>query len=1061
MGTERIARAVLEIATDSQSFFRDTAKVHTETGKVDKEFEALRQRVRLMQQDLDRSVRGFRGDQLVAEALRMEKAIGQLQGGLATLTKRELAQVSATVADATHKLKAMGQEVPPALQKLQTEIAALGKASQGLSTDAGKGGGALSSLAGIARGLGPLLPIASVAGLAGGLVSLAGNAIETAGNIQDMADRLGVSTDAVQEMKAVADATGSSVEAFGKAAFKLGINVAEGNKNAKAAIADLGLEYERLRNMRPEEMHREVVRALEQVADANERNRLGVALYGKTFADIAPAVASGYSKIADSASKMTADQIAALDRLGDKWVEYKNRALAAAGAVVAGAVTLWEDTVASMSLGDISRFTEAQQSRIKDALGQGGEGLAKVLRDIERARTTDIELTNAGAKAQKDYAAALAEIDGKIKALKPDQVKQLNAAIALGGEAAKDYAEQVGIGEDGLDRYKEKSKEAETATKALSKALEESQVWGDGIAEASRWMARLTDQTQELELRGTKPIQQIFEFGPDIGMASFEKALDLRDVALVGFHAKHEKTITSIFEFTGDPGIALFQAALDKRAKSLSGTIGKAFKDLPNVIMRAVEGGGDVGKSIGAMFGSKIFAEDSALVKSLSGGLTKVLGKTIGGAIGSMVPGLGTLLGTGIGALADKLFGKLFGGEGKKVNDLRDQFTSAAGGIDKLAERAAAAGLTLDRFYRAKTVKEYQAAIDELNEAFTRLDARRERATSLFDQIMEAGQTGIPAAMRPAIEQLIQLGLLTDEQVAKLTALGDGSVINVDQLKADLDSIGGRLESLGPKFQQANLDKTAAKYINSIDRLIQAGGDVGGILFDAKDEISDVVNQSLKFGTTIPANMKPWIEELARAGLLLDANGEKITDTSKLKFGDPIKTEAEIAEEGWKNILKAIRELVDEIRGPLMGAINGIPDQKRIKVTTEYDDGATDTTGRGPQGSYAGGIYRGRFSNSGTLAWLHNVESVVPSTPRDEMAFALRVLAEQGATPAPSSNNVVMLSMPGGGIGSDIYQVSDEVMRRIPGGLETDRHFLRTSIERVVRDWVRTYGSRG
>lgn len=991
----RIARAVLELSTDVAKFKTEAAIARGETAKVEEQLEKVRQRAKLMQVDLERSVRGFQGERVVQEALQMQRAL-QVVGGVSGLTAREMVSVARTVDEATAKLKAMGQEVPPGLTKLRTEIGALAQ-SQGVLLDGStKSAGGLTSLGGVARALGPLLPVASVAGLAGGLVSLGKSAVESAGQVLDLSSKLGVSTDFIQEVRQVANQSGSSVEAFTDAAFKLGINVSKGTKDARDAVKELGLSYEDLKRQAPEEQFRRTIAALEQVESTTERNRLGQALFGQKWAEIAIAVADGYTSVAAAAVVSTREQLESLDQLGDAWQQFKDDVHASVTSALGSVVLFVRDAKAELST--LLTLDPKNLASLLGIVATGGFSPDQIAAALARAGAAarqvgkDIELSaGAAGVATRDYAAEVSALDAALKALTPEQVRQLNAAIALGSEAAKAYAEEIGIGEAGLDRYKAQTREAEAATRSLSKAMAESTVWGDGIAAATTWMQRLTEQSQALELRGVKPLKQVFEFEPDYGMASFEQALQLRASALEGFHAKHAKDITKVLEFHGDPGIGLFQAALDQRAKTIRGTLGAAMKDVPNVIMRALEGGGSVGKSLGGMFGSKLFGADSALVKSLTGGLTKALGKTLGGALGSMLPGLGTALGAGLGALADKVFGKLFGGEGKKVNDLRDQFTSAAGGIDQLAKRAAEAGLTLDRFYKAKTVKEYEAAIAELDAAFKRLDENRQRASTLFDQVMEAGRTGIPAAFQPAIDQLIELGLLTDEQAAKLRGLKDGA-LDVDQMKADAELFGVKLEDLGAKFQQAQIDETAAKYINALDRLAAGGADMGKIVMDAKEEINALVQQALKSGSTLPENMRHWIDSLAVAGLLLDENGEKITDTSKIKFGEPIKSEADIAREGWEKILEAIQDLVTEIRGPLVDAIDGLPRRRTIEVDVEYNDpGARDRDPGYRVGTLGRhGQWFKNFGAGGTRAILHDWEAVIRTD--QAVPFAQQVL---------------------------------------------------------------------
>lgn len=1068
------------------------ALLQADASEFQSEFDKADKTAKRTLQGIQRLANDFSGQRLVNEAAKVTIAVNQV-GGASKLTQQELARVGSVVDAAVQKLRLLGQTVPPEIAKLSAEIDHLNvSARQSKELDALKtriagvdaaataaGTGGLSTLTGALGMVGRFLPALSAVGAVAGLTRLATAAIESASRITDLSQKTGVSTDAIQEMEAVASQTGSSVETFAQAAFKLGVNVSEGGKKAKDAVAKLGLEYERLRALSPEQQFRTVVQALESVEGAQDRNRLGVALFGKQFSEIAASVQSGYSQMADAAVKSGADQIRALDDAGDAWDRLTTNASNFFTRIAGNAAILVEDTMAALNLGDISRFTEVQQSRIKDALGRGGEGLAQVLRDIERARKTDIQLAGEQTRANADYVASLAAARAEVAALTPAQRAQIDAAMKLSG-ITEELASNVGVSEAALRLYQEQARTAEQRTKELAAAKEKA------AREAERFAGSVRNLTGLLVPYATAV--------HDVGEELHNLPSGTIHETAVETEAARKATEAWAQEWGTLPGtVRMVSAEIDAVAStsgSLMASLSDAFSRLPQVIMRAFEGGGDLGRSIGALIGDALFGENSALTQMATAWMQKIFGQQLGRMLGQLLPGVGTLVFGFLGDLFEKTFGGLFHTQAMEVNDLRDQFTSAAGGIDKLAERAAAAGLTLERFYKAKTVKDYQAAIDELNAAFDRLDARRQTAAGLFEQIMAAGQTGIPAAMKPAIDELIALGLLTDEQIAKLKKLGDGSEINVDQLKADLDSIGGRLESLGPRFQQANLDKTAAKYINSIDRMIKAGGDVGGILFDAKEEISDLVNQSIKFGTTIPENMRPWIEELARAGLLVDENGNKITDLSNLKWGDKMETEAEKTQKVWDGILQAIKDLVEEIRGPLMGAINGIPDSKRIRVTTEYDDSGAPGPGRGGDPGFATGTL-GRFGDyfanfgRGFATTLHGWEAIVPKG--QAVPFAMHVLdavaarmpsvptfdplqatsgltaavASAGAPAMPGPVNLLPVFMPGQGMSA--YEVGREAARYLAqGGLAIDAHGVATEFERLVKNWVRTYGgSRG
>ncbi len=162
------------------------------------------------------------------------------------------------------------------------------------------------------------------------------------------------------------------------------------------------------------------------------------------------------------------------------------------------------------------------------------------------------------------------------------------------------------------------------------------------------------------------------------------------------------------FDLTAGAGAAF--------ATSLRDNIASAFKTLPQTIMAALQGGGNLAKSIGSMFGSSIFGESSKLVGSMTSGLKNLLGKSLGGALGSVIPGLGTLLGGAVGGL----FGKLFGGDQtkKQLAELRQQLLDQFGGsMDALRKKAAALGVDISKAFTTKNPKELQATIEKLNKA--------------------------------------------------------------------------------------------------------------------------------------------------------------------------------------------------------------------------------------------------------------------------------------------------------------------------------------------------------
>jgi hypothetical protein len=613
----------------------------------------------------------FSGQRIAAQAAVMAEAVTRA-GGAVRLTGVELTRVRSVIDAATEKFRALGQTVPPAIDKIEKEIRELDAAAR-QTTELGKlqdrlrgvdsaasqtAAGGLSRFTGALGMVGRFLPVLTMTGAVAGLGRLATQAVESASKIQDLSNKLGVSTDAIQEMQVVANQTGSSVETFASAAFRLGVNVSEGGKKAREAIAGLGLEYERLRALKPEDMQREVIKALEQVTDANERNRLGVALYGKTFQEIAPAIAEGYSKIAENATKMSAETIAALDRAGDAWDLLKNKIGVAVGES-AGFMVKWvEDTSAALSMigADMSRFTESQRSRIEDAMGQGGEGLAKVLRDIAQARTKDIELTGEQTKASEDYIAQLKAARAELAALTPVQRQQIDAALKL-GTSTEEVANKLGLTEEALKLYQEQAKSAEKSTKDLAsakeKASKEAEKFRTSIKNLTSVMAPFAASLQDTETA----LQEMGASLHDLPSGTIHETAIATEAA--------RKATEEWAEANGArlaPSIRAVGSAAEEsttKVTSFGGSIKSALEDLPNVIMRVFQGGGDLGKSIGSLFGASIFDKESDLVAKMTGKLKGMFGSAFGGAIGSVLPGIGTLLGSGLGSLLDKAFSSL------------------------------------------------------------------------------------------------------------------------------------------------------------------------------------------------------------------------------------------------------------------------------------------------------------------------------------------------------------------------------------------------------------------
>jgi hypothetical protein len=140
-------------------------------------------------------------------------------------------------------------------------------------------------------------------------------------------------------------------------------------------------------------------------------------------------------------------------------------------------------------------------------------------------------------------------------------------------------------------------------------------------------------------------------------------------------------------------------------------------------------------------------------------------GATTGAQIGFGIAGpYGALVGAGVGALTGFIRGQHE--EERRVNDIRDAFVSAHGELSALNEEAHKAGKTLDDLLHAKNVRDYNAAVNDLNSAFEKQSRTQSGISSLGAKSgTELRQAALDAA--DVFEFMRKSGDYTADQVGK------------------------------------------------------------------------------------------------------------------------------------------------------------------------------------------------------------------------------------------------------------------------------------------------------
>jgi hypothetical protein len=196
--------------------------------------------------------------------------------------------------------------------------------------------GADKAFAGLQKKLGKLgkdlTTIGAPAALAGGAIvagfgAAALHVADVGGAINDMSARTGIGAEALQELGHAAALSGSSVGTLEKGVLTLAKNVtaaAGGSEGAQAKLAALGLTFEDLKSLSPEDQFALVADRVASIEDPTARAAAATAVLGKSGAQLLPLMMGGAQGIAAARSEaqalgivMSGESVAAADALGD------------------------------------------------------------------------------------------------------------------------------------------------------------------------------------------------------------------------------------------------------------------------------------------------------------------------------------------------------------------------------------------------------------------------------------------------------------------------------------------------------------------------------------------------------------------------------------------------------------------------------------------------------------------------------------------------------------------------------------------------------------------------
>lgn len=164
--------------------------------------------------------------------------------------------------------------------------------------------------------------------------------VEKGSLITDLADRFGISTEALQRFGNVAEQDGSSLEGVAKALNKLTIsreNAQRGLKETTDSFTSLGISLQQVKDSTPDQLFLLIADATKNASDQGTAYANVVKLMGRSAGDLFITLQRGSAEInqvGGSIGVLADETVRNLDQIGDELAVFKNRILVFGGALL-------------------------------------------------------------------------------------------------------------------------------------------------------------------------------------------------------------------------------------------------------------------------------------------------------------------------------------------------------------------------------------------------------------------------------------------------------------------------------------------------------------------------------------------------------------------------------------------------------------------------------------------------------------------------------------------------------------------------------------------------------
>lgn len=148
-------------------------------------------------------------------------------------------------------------------------------------------------------------------------------------HIDDLARKSGISASAVQELDYAARQSGSSFDQISNALALMGNRLVEGDKSVVSSLQAMGLSFEDIRAMSPDQAFQAIGEAIATLPPGFEQSKAALDFFGRSGSQLLPVLTSDIGALRDRARDLGVvigdDLVAKGDQLDDTWATVQQR----------------------------------------------------------------------------------------------------------------------------------------------------------------------------------------------------------------------------------------------------------------------------------------------------------------------------------------------------------------------------------------------------------------------------------------------------------------------------------------------------------------------------------------------------------------------------------------------------------------------------------------------------------------------------------------------------------------------------------------------------------------